>query len=202
MLHYALCILYKIIRKELFIIASYNQEIDNIGGGLGWGFGGGGIGFLIIILLFFACFSGGGLFGRHDGHHDGHYDGYEYFHGKFSPCCGTSNCQVDKDVLTSRDAGIIEQNKIYERQLEQKINEQNMVIQEQKQQLFVGGMFGNLEKELACKFNQIEAQLAKKPNVVPVYANTVDSCTQPQLNCFDRFRERGFDRGRDDCCWC
>lgn len=191
-------------------MASYNIENDSIGpgigGGLGWG--GGGIGFLIIILLFFACFSGGGLFGGcRDGHRGG-YDGYEYFHGKFTDCCGTSNCQIDKDVLTSRDAGIIEQNKIYERELEQKISEQNMVIQEQKQQLFVGGIFGKLEKELACKFNQIEAQLATKPNQVPVYAATVDSCTQPQRNCYDRFREYGYGYGRDrrddrdDCCWC
>jgi len=185
-------------------MASYDVNNDIVGGGgLGFGGFGGGCGLLVVLLILFAVFSGGGLFGRHDGHHDDWHR--DFFAGKFPCCDGTSNCQIDKDVLTSRDAGIIEQNKLYEKNLERKILERDMIIQEQKNQLFVGGMFGNLEKELACKFNMIEAQLERKPNVVPHYAKTVDACVQPQMNCFDRFREFGDgrrDRDRDDCCFC
>lgn len=173
-------------------MASYQVENDIVGGGgLGWGgLGGGGCGLLIVLLILFAVFSGGGLFGRRDGHEE-HFNGH---------CIGTSNCTIDKDVLTSRDAGIIEQKSIYEKGLERKIIERDMVIQEQKNQLFVGGMFAELKEGLNQKFGMIEAQLSRKPDVVPSYAKTVDSCVQPQLNCFDRFREHGHDR--DDGCWC
>lgn len=180
-------------------MASYNQEIDNIGGGLGgFGLGGGGIGFLIIILLFFACFSGGGLFGRHDGH--GGHDRDE-LRGRFSDCCGTSNCQIDKDVLTSRDAMILDNHEIYEKGLERKIIERDMIIQEQKNQLFVGGMFAELKEGLNAKFGMIEKELCMKPNVVPTYAATVDACSQKQVNCFDRFRDGRRDHD-DGCGWC
>lgn len=177
-------------------MASYQVENDIVGGAPGWGgFGGfgGGCGLLVVLLILFAVFSGGGLFGRRcDDHDDWHRD---FFAGKFSECCGTSNCQIDKDVLTSRDAMILEKN------LERKLLERDMIIQEQKNQLFVGGMFANLEKELSCKFNAIEEQLDRKPNAVPHFAKTVDACVQPQMNCFDRFRESRFDR--DECnSWC
>lgn len=176
-------------------MASYQVENDIVGGypGVG-GFGGfgGGCGLLVVLLILFAVFSGGGLFGRHDGHHDGY--------GR-RDCDYVSNCMVDKDVVTSRDAGIIEQNRIYEKNLERKLLEKDMIIQEQKNQLFVGGMFANLEKELNCKFNSIEEQLDRKPNAVPHFAKTVDACVQPQMNCFDRFREYGRDRD-EGCNWC
>lgn len=190
-------------------MASYDVNNDIVGGG-GWGgFGGGfggGCGLLVVLLILFAVFSGGGIFGRcRDGERD-HDRDFDEIRSRFTNKCGcVSNCEIDRDVLTSRDAGILEQHKILEQNLERKLIERDMIIQEQKNQLFVGGMFANLEKELACKFNAIEEQLDRKPNAVPHFAKTVDACVQPQQNCFDRFREsRFFDRGgdRDDCCFC
>lgn len=175
-------------------MASYEQNVDAIGGGLG-GFGGfgGGCGLLIVLLILFAVFSGGGLFGRgHEGRHD-------ELHGRFSDCCGTSNCQIDKDVLTSRDAGIIEQKCIYEKGLERKILERDMVIQEQKNQLFLNAQFGELTENMNAKFNMLEREIEKRPAAVPHFAKTVDACVQPQLNCFDRFRE-GEGRGCGSFC--
>jgi len=188
-------------------MASYSIENDSIGGGGlgGLGFGGGGIGFLIIILLFFACFSGGGLFGGRCGEGHNHDRDFDEVRSRLvNPCGCVSNCQIDKDVVTSRDAGIIEQNKIYEKNLERKLIEKDMVIQEQKNQLFVSGMFAELQENLNAKFGCLEKEIERKPNAVPHFVKTVDSCVQPQLNCFDRFREfGGRDRGRDDDCgWC
>lgn len=168
-------------------MASYQVENDIVGS---YPSIGGGCGLLVVLLILFAVFSGGGLFGHH-----------REFEGEHHGCNVVSNCQVDKDVVTSRDAGIIEQNRIYEKNLERKLLEKDMVIQEQKNQLFVGGMFANLEKELNCKFNAIEEQLDRKPNAVPHFAQTVDGCVQSQMNCFDRFRDRDDRRGRD-CDWC
>lgn len=183
-------------------MASYQVENDIVGsGGLG-GFGGfgGGCGLLVVLLILFAVFSGGGLFGRRDCDGHGHYDGYDYFHGKYTPCDGTSNCTIDKDVLTSRDATILDNHEIYERQLQEKINEKNQLIMEQKNQLYVGGLFAELQESLNCKFGAIERELEHKPNVVPTWAATVDACSQRQLNCGDRFRDGR--RDRDDCCFC
>lgn len=69
-------------------MASYNIENDdNIGGG-GWGglgFGGGSWGFIILLFLFFAIFSGGGnLFSRHETREE------------------PKNWQIERDVLESR----------------------------------------------------------------------------------------------------
>ena len=190
----------------MFIIASYDVTNDIVGGGgLGFGGFGGGCGLLVVLLILFAVFSGGGLFGRGEcGHGRDHDRDFDELRSRFTnPCNCVSNCQIDKDVVTSRDAGILEQHKILEQNLERKLIERDMIIQEQKNQLFVGGMFANLQKELACKFNAIEEQLDRKPNAVPHFAKTVDACVQPQMNCFDRFREFGEGRrDRDDCCFC
>lgn len=185
-------------------MASYDVNNDIVGaGGLG-GFGGfgGGCGLLVVLLILFAVFSGGGLFGRHDGHRD-HDRDFDELRSRFtSPCCCVSNCQIDKDVVTSRDAGILEQNRIYEKNLERKLLERDMVIQEQKNQLFVTGMLAELQENLNAKFGHIEKELCMKPNAVPHFAKTVDACVQPQMNCFDRFRDRENGRDRDDCCFC
>lgn len=186
-------------------MASYQVENDIVGGSGFGGFGGfgGGCGLLVVLLILFAVFSGGGLFGRHDGHGRDHDRDFDELRSRFtSPCCCVSNCQIDKDVVTSRDAGILEQHKILEQNLERKLIERDMIIQEQKNQLFVGGMFAELQEKLNCKFNAIEEQLDRKPNAVPHFAKTVDACVQPQMNCFDRFRERDGRRDRDDCCFC
>jgi len=189
--------------KGVFM-ASYQVENDIVGGGgLGFGGFGGGCGLLVVLLILFAVFSGGGLFGHREcGHGREHDRDFDELRSRFtSPCCCVSNCQIDKDVVTSRDAGIIEQKSIYEKGLEQKLIERDMVIQEQKNQLFVSGMFAELQENLNAKFGMIERELEHKPNVTPVFAKTVDACTQPQLNCFDRFRDGR--RDRDDCgCWC
>lgn len=192
-------------------MASMNYDVDAIGGG-GWGgFGGfgGGCGIIVILIILFAVFSGGGLFGRDGCRERDHDRDFDELRAKFSNHCNcVSNCQIDKDVVTSRDAGILEQHKILEQNLERKLIERDMIIQEQKNQLFVGGMFANLEKELCAKFGMIERELEHKPNAVPHWAKTVDACTQPQLNCFDRGREffdgRRRDRDDRDCggCWC
>lgn len=159
-----------------------------------------------MLLILFAVFSGGGLFGRREcGERDHDRDFDEVRSRLTNPCGCVSNCQIDRDVLVSRDAGILEQNKIYEKQLECKINEQNMVIQEQKNQLFVTGMFAELQENLNAKLGGIQRELDHKPSAVPHFAKTVDACVQPQQNCFDRFRDGGFferGRDRDDCCFC
>jgi len=180
-------------------MASYSIENDSIGGGgLGWGLGGGGgLGFLIIILLFFACFSGGGLFGGRCGEGHNHDRDFDEVRSRFTnPCCCVSNCQIDKDVVTSRDAGIIEQNKIYEKNLERKLLEKDMVIQEQKNQLFVSGMFAELQENLNAKFGMIERELEHKPNVTPVFAETVSACVRGIDRCGRGDRD---DRGNG---WC
>lgn len=184
-------------------MASYQVENDIVGGPGFGGFGGfgGGCGLLVVLLILFAVFSGGGIFGRHDGHGKDHDRDFDELRSRFTNPCGcVSNCQIDKDVVTSRDAGILEQNKIYEKQLEQKVSEQNMTIMEQKNQLFLNAQFAELSENLNAKFGMIERELDHKPNVTPVFAKTVDACTTPQLNCFDRFREGR--RDRDDCCFC
>lgn len=170
-------------------MASYNQEIDNIGGGgLGLGFGGGSLGIILVLLILFSCFF------KQDGRgHDGgreHDRDFDELRSRFSNHCNcVSTCQVDKDVVTSRDAGIIEQNRIYEKQLECKIQEQNSLIMEQKNQIFVGGMFAELQENLNCKFGMIEKELAHKPNVTPVFAETVSACVRDIDRCGRRDRD-------------
>lgn len=184
-------------------MASYDVTNDIVGGGGFGGFGGfgGGCGLLVVLLILFAVFSGGGLFGRGE-HGRDHDRDFDELRSRFTnPCNCVSNCQIDKDVVTSRDAGIIEQKNIYEKGLERKLIERDMIIQEQKNQLFVGGMFAELTENLNAKFNCLEREIEKRPAAVPHFAKTVDACVQPQMNCFDRFRERG-DRDRDDRCFC
>lgn len=181
-------------------MASYEQNVDAIGGGFG-GFGGfgGGCGLLVVLLILFAVFSGGGIFGRGE-HGRDHDRDFDELRSKFQNHCGcVSNCQIDTDVLTSRDAGIIEQKSIYEKGLERKIIERDMVITEQKQQIFTAGLIAELTENLNARFGQIEKELSHKPNTVPVFAETVDACVREQRRCGD---DRGFRRDRDDCCFC
>jgi len=186
-------------------LASYQVENDIVGGGgLGFGGFGGGCGLLVVLLILFAVFSGGGLFGRHDGHGRDHDRDFDEIRSRFTNKCGcVSNCEIDRDVLTSRDAGIIEQKSIYEKQLQQKINEQTAVIMEQKNQLFLNAQFAELTENLNAKFNCLEREIEKRPAAVPHFAATVDGCVQPQRNCFEKFREFGEGRrDRDEHCFC
>lgn len=183
-------------------MASYELNNDSVGGFGGFGGFGGGCGLLVVLLILFAVFSGGGLFGRGE-HGRDHDRDFDEIRSRFTNKCGcVSNCEIDRDVLTSRDAGIIEQKSIYEKQLQQKINEQTAVIMEQKNQLFLNAQFAELTENLNAKFNCLEREIEKRPAAVPHFAKTVDACVQPQLNCFDRFRERDGRRDRDDCCFC
>lgn len=186
-------------------MASYSIENDSIGGGGlgGLGFGGGGIvSLIIVLLLLFAVFSGGGLFGRRDGGRE-HDRDFDELRSRFTnPCNCVSNCQIDKDVVTSRDAGIIEQQRIYEKGLERDVLERDMTIQAKDQQLFVGGLFAELKEGLNARFGAIERELEHKPSAVPHWAQTVDACSQRQFNCGERFRERDGRRDRDDFCFC
>lgn len=188
-------------------MASYQVENDIVGGG-GLGFGGGfggGCGLLVVLIILFAVFSGGGLFGRRDCDHDDRHDrDFDELRSRFTNPCGcVSNCQIDKDVVTSRDAGIIEQKCIYEKQLQAKISEQNGIIQEQKNQLFLSGMFSELQENLNARFGMIEKELEHKPNVVPVFAETVSACVRDVDRCGgERFERRRFRDRDDDCCFC
>jgi len=152
-------------------MANMNYEIDNIGGGLGGlgGFGGGGFGLIIILLLFFAIFSGGGLFGRHDNHYDGGH----------KACDGTSNCQIDKDVwvtsLESKQAIIDNQNNLYERGQAEKLYDAKLKISQLE-----------TEKYIAAGNTAIMQELCKKANAPQVYARADVQCLQPIPGCGDR----------------
>jgi len=168
-------------------MASYDVTNDIVGGGGFGGFGGfgGGCGLLVVLLILFAVFSGGGIFGRGEcGHGRDHDRDFDELRSRFTnPCNCVSNCQIDKDVVTSRDAGIIEQNKIYEKNLERENMTLRIENSEQKNQLFVSGMFAELAENFNQKLNCLQKEIERKPNAVPHFAETVDACVREQNRC-------------------
>ena len=154
-------------------MATYSVENDIVGGGglggLG-GFGGGGFGLIIILLLFFAIFSGGGLFGNR---HDGHYD------GGHKSCDVVSNCQIDKDVwvtgLENKQAIIDNQNNLYERGQAEKLYDAKLKINQLE-----------TERYIAAGNTAIMQELCKKADAPRVYARADVQCLQPIPGCGDR----------------
>lgn len=173
-------------------MASYQVENDIVGGSGFGGFGGfgGSCGFLVVLLILFAVFSGGGIFGRHDGHGKDHDRDFDELRSRFTnPCNCVSNCQIDKDVVTSRDAGILEQKSIYEKGIERENMTLRIENSEQKNQLFLTGIIGELAENFNAKLNCLQKEIERKPNAVPHFAETVDACVREQNRCGRRERE-------------
>lgn len=202
-------------------MATYTQDIDNVGGG-GWMGGGSGM-FAMIILLVVVFWV---LFRGRDGERDGHYghEGYNHYGGfGCGPCVrpafiDESNYEEERNINAKlckiemeqqeccckeleathcegeKTRALIEQN--YIQDLRDRLNDKNMENLTLKNEMFTEKRFDQVLGAIA----KMDCECVKRP---PVWAE----CNTPNshdINCREGFREGFSRRGRcgdfDGCC--
>jgi len=163
-------------------MSNYTSTADISGGGYhGGSMGGMGGGWLIgALIIFFLLFRDG------FGHKGGHGEGHKGIH--------TDECNREQDYKWLKEQGehdrrvvgeIVKSREIadarYIEGLRDKILERDGIILEQKNQMFVGGLFGQLNRRL----DMLECGL---PKARPQYASTVTPCLGELPRCGEPVR--------------